>query len=263
MLIEHESLIRASIFLGGLFSLWLTGLYLPYRPVNFSQRRKQWLNNLFLTVFNALLIKLLVPLSLTALALFCEEKSLGLLNKLPINEILAVITTIIVLDLTIYWQHRLTHKLPFLWRIHRLHHSDTEIDVTTAGRFHIFEILFSFAVKTLVILATGAPAAAVIAFEVLLNLSAMFNHTNISFTKPLEAVLRSLIVTPDMHRIHHSSKPSETDSNYGFCLSLWDRVFKSYSAQASEDARTMQIGLKTFRSTEEQSLRALFIQPFK
>jgi len=175
----------------------------------------------------------------------------------------AVISAIILLDLGIYWQHRLTHKIPILWRMHRLHHSDTEIDVTTAGRFHVLEIFISYILKVIMILAIGAPASAVIIFEVLLNFCAMFNHTNISLPKSIEAIVRSLIVTPDMHRIHHSSKPAETDSNYGFCLSIWDRIFKSYNASSKEDDKTMEIGLKEFRSNDEQKLTAMLLQPFK
>jgi len=263
MLIENEHILRPVIFFSGLISFWLIGLCFPYRTIGLRSRRSQWFNNLFLVVFNALTLRFLAPVSLTLLAAMSAEKSLGLLNYLQFSDMAAVISAIILLDLGIYWQHRLTHKIPILWRMHRLHHSDTEIDVTTAGRFHVLEIFISYILKVIMILAIGAPASAVIIFEVLLNFCAMFNHTNISLPKSIEAIVRSLIVTPDMHRIHHSSKPAETDSNYGFCLSIWDRIFKSYNASSKEDDKTMEIGLKEFRSNDEQKLTAMLLQPFK
>ena len=263
MLVEQETLIRLIVFLTGLIGFLLAGIFASYRLCVVKDQTPRWLTNIFLVLLNASIIKLLMPISLTALALLCEKHGTGLLNLAQVPAWLAFIFAVLVMDLGIYWQHRLVHQIPVLWRIHRLHHSDTEIDVTTAGRFHVFEILLSFLIKALIIISLGAPATAVLVFEILLNFCAMFNHANIELPKWLEPRLRKLIVTPEMHRIHHSSKPSETDSNYGFCLSVWDRFFNSYINSAQEDTRTMQIGLKIFRSDNEQSIFALLTQPFK
>ena len=263
MLLEQETSIRLIVFFSGLIGFWAVGIYFPYRKTNTRERSRRWFNNLFFLVLNTLAIRLLVPLSLTTLALTGTEKSLGLLHLFHLPGTANFILALLLLDLGIYWQHRLMHGLPTLWRIHRLHHSDIELDVTTAGRFHTLEILISYGIKGVMILAIGAPATAVILFEVILNFCAMLTHANVGLPKPIEGPVRLFVVTPDMHRIHHSSKPGETNSNYGFCLSVWDRIFDSHTQNPREDARAMEIGLKEFRATDEQGLKSLLLQPFK
>lgn len=263
MLVEQEVSIRLAVFCSGLLGFWLLGLLIPYRKVSIAKRRRAWACNLSTLVFNTVALRIFVPISLIALAAWCTENHVGVLSIAALPTLAGVLLSVVLLDLGIYWQHRLMHRVPLLWRLHRLHHSDMEFDVTTATRFHLIEIFVSLIFKVGLIALIGPPVVAVILFELLLNFSAMFNHANISLSSKIEQPVRLVLVTPDMHRIHHSSRQIETDSNYGFCLSIWDRCFRSYRAEAIDNPRTMEIGLKEFREPRQQSFTAMLLQPFK
>jgi sterol desaturase/sphingolipid hydroxylase (fatty acid hydroxylase superfamily) len=169
---------------------------------------------------------------------------------------------VVVLDMAIYFQHRLFHAVPVLWRLHRMHHADLDLDVTTGARFHPLEILLSMAIKVAVVIALGAPAVAVVLFEILLNASSMFNHANLRLPLAVDGALRWLIVTPDVHRVHHSVIRAETDSNFGFSLSWWDRLFGTWRAQPEKGHDGMTIGLPVFRNPEQLRLDRMLVQPF-
>ncbi len=260
VIIENEQSIRLWVFLGGLTVFFLIGVILPFRQVSTKEMAQRWLHNTALTFFNSTLLKLILPIGLVALAQ--QYSKLGLLNQFDGYFMIKVLFAIVFLDFAIYWQHRVFHLIPVFWRLHRVHHTDTEYDVTTALRFHTFEIFLSYAIKCALVLIMGIPAVAIIIFEVLLNFCAMFNHGNYALPKLLEKPVRSLIVTPSMHRVHHSVVNHETNSNYGFCLSIWDRMFGSYIEEPSNDPLTMDIGIESFRDRSEQRLDKLLIQPF-
>src|SRR5712672_4745139 len=187
----------------------------------------RWPNNLGVLIIDTIQLRLVFPAAAVGVALGGEEKGWGLLNNLPLPPLIAVIAAVIVLDLVIYFQHVLFHAVPVLWRLHRMHHADLEFDVTTGGRFHPIEILLSMVIKIGVVLALGAPALGVLIFEVLLNATSMFNHGNVLLPKPIDRVLRTIVVTPEMHRVHHSIAPAETNSNFGFNLPWWDRLSRA------------------------------------
>lgn len=187
----------------------------------------------------------------------------GLFGRLPWPAWLEFALAVLLLDLTLYWQHRLMHQVPLLWRLHRVHHCDTSFDVTTGVRFHPLEIALSMGLKLGVITLLGPHPAAVLVFEVLLSLGSLFTHTDIAFPKQFDRPVRWLFVTPSMHRIHHSTWRRETDSNYGFHLSVWDRLFRSYTAEPREDERRMPVGLKAWREPSDQRLVSLLLNPFR
>jgi sterol desaturase/sphingolipid hydroxylase (fatty acid hydroxylase superfamily) len=233
-----------------------------------SPRRSQaigrwvrWPNNLGVLIIDTILLRLLFPAAAVGTALGGEERSWGLLNSLPLPPWIAVITAVIVLDLAIYFQHVLFHAVPVLWRLHRMHHADLEFDVTTGVRFHPVEILFSMVIKLGVVLALGAPSLAVLIFEVLLSASSMFNHGNVLLPQPIDRILRTIVVTPEMHRVHHSIVPAETNSNFGFNLPWWDRLFGTYRAQPAAGHTGMTIGIDLFREVRDLRLDRMLIQP--
>lgn len=219
--------------------------------------------NLGFGALNTIILRLVFPISAVGLAESLESKKLGLLGLVELPLAVEILIAVVLLDLVIYLQHLAFHHIEIFWRLHRFHHSDLDFDVTTANRFHPLEILLSMLIKFATIVALGVPAYAVLIFEVVLNASAMFNHANINIPERLDRLIRSLLVTPDMHRIHHSSSQSETNSNFGFCLSIWDRIFKTYRPKAKLSQTEIQIGLEYFRSSQEQSFLALLFQPFQ
>lgn len=232
----------------------------PRRP---NQRRKmRWAPNLGIVALNTALL-MLAPLSAAGAALFSVFNQFGLFLWLQLPLWPSIILSLLLLDLTIYWQHRLFHLIPRAWPIHRMHHTDTEFDVTTGLRFHPLEIIISILIKAAVIILLGAPLLAVIAFEIILNAGAMFNHANIKLPPAVDRALRWVIVTPDMHRVHHSLHPNEYNSNYGFNLSLWDRLFSSYTAQPKDGHIDMTIGQPDYRAPSEARLHKLLTQPFR
>lgn len=258
-ILAHEAMLRLAVFLGVLALLLAFETLAPRRGGD-RLRRMRWSANLPMVVAGALLVRLLLPLGAVGAALWAQRNGVGLFNRLPLP--LAGLASFLVLDAVIYWQHRMFHRVPLLWRIHRMHHSDVEFDATTALRFHPLEIGISMAIKIGAVLALGAPPLAVIAFEIALNAAAMFNHTNLALPLALDRVLRKLVVTPDMHRVHHSVERRERDTNFGFNLSWWDRLFGSYTDQPAAGHLDMRIGLPEFREEREQRLLRLLLQPF-
>jgi sterol desaturase/sphingolipid hydroxylase (fatty acid hydroxylase superfamily) len=208
-------------------------------------------------------VRLLFPIGAIALALLAETKGWGLLNVWAVPAWVAIPVAVIILDLAIYLQHVLFQAVPALWRLHRMHHTDLEFDVTTAIRFHPIEMLLSLVIKLTVVAALGAPAVAVLIFEILLNATAMFNHSNIRMPERVDRMLRWLVVTSDMHRVHHSVVVRETNSNFGFNLPWWDRLLGTYRGQPQAGKIDMTIGVPQFRVSAEQRLDRMLTQPFR
>lgn len=225
-------------------------------------RRRRWPANLSIVALDALLVRLLFPAAAVGAALYASGQGWGLFNLVAMADWLAVLLAVLLLDVTIYFQHRLFHALPWLWRLHRMHHADLEYDVTTGLRFHPLEILLSMIIKITLVVLLGAPALAVLIFEVLLNATSLFNHGNVRLPLSLDRWLRLLLVTPDMHRVHHSIIRAETDSNFGFSVPWWDRLFATYRAQPAAGHLGMTIGIEAFRSVDDLRLGRLLLQPF-
>lgn len=262
ILISHEPWIRLGAFAGIFAAMALWELLAPRRRQVIG-RVQRWPGNLGVVVIDTLLVRLIFPTAAVGVALVAQVGGWGLLPALSVPAWLAIVIAVIVLDLAIYLQHVLLHAVPALWRLHRMHHADLEIDVTTGARFHPIEILLSMAIKLGVVAALGAPAVAVLIFEVLLNATSMFNHGNVRPPRALDRVLRWLVVTPDMHRVHHSILPRETNSNFGFNLPWWDRLFGTYRAQPQAGHEGMTIGIDQFRDPRELRLDRMLLQPFR
>lgn len=261
-LMDQQAEIRLSVFLGLFAIMALWEIMAPRRGL-VRPKGERWVANILLTAINAAMVRFTVPVLTTGAAFMAAENEWGLLNQVSLPYPAAVIVSVIALDMLIYFQHLVFHRIPLLWRLHRVHHSDLDFDVTTAVRFHPIEIFLSLLIKAGAVIALGAPVEAIVLFEILLNATAMFNHGNVRLPKALDAVIRLLIVTPDMHRVHHSVRPNETNSNYGFNLSIWDRIFSTYRAQPVDGHDNMTIGLKEFREPADLSLPFLLIQPFR
>ncbi|MBT4937425.1 sterol desaturase family protein [Candidatus Peregrinibacteria bacterium] len=221
------------------------------------------MNNWGITILNSLIVRFLLPLTPVAAALFAEKNNWGLFSFTEVPFALECIISILFLDFIIYWQHVLVHKIPLLWKLHRVHHTDMDLDVSSALRFHTLEIILSIFIKIGVVLIFGISALAILIFEIILNATAMFNHSNIRLPKKLDSFLRFFIVTPDMHRVHHSIIPKETDSNFGFNVPWWDYIFKSYKAQPEKGHKNMSIGLKEFQKKKDLSFWEIMVLPFK
>ena len=261
-LLSHEPIVRLGAFMGifALMALW--ELWAPRRHQAIGRLRR-WPSNLGIVVLDTLLVRLAFPTAVVGVALLGESRGWGLLPALDVQPWLALAGAVIALDLAIYLQHVLFHAVPALWRLHRMHHADLEIDVTSGLRFHPIEILLSMAIKLGVVAALGAPAAAVLIFEVLLNGTSMFNHGNVRLPAGLDRVLRWLVVTPEMHRVHHSILSRETNSNFGFNFPWWDRLFGTYRAQPQAGHEGMTIGIEQFRDPHELRLDRMLSQPFR
>lgn len=258
----YEPLIRLAAFLGVFAAVALWEVFSPRRRPAFS-RRSRWPHNLGLLLVDGLVVRLVAPGAVVAVAVAGEMQGRGVLNAVSLPAWIALPLAVVMLDLAIYFQHVMFHAVPALWRLHRVHHADLEFDVTTGTRFHPIEILLSVGIKCAVVAAIGAPAVAVLLFEVLLNATALFNHANASLPQPVERWLRWLVVTPDMHRVHHSVRYEESSSNFGFNLPWWDRAFGTYRAQPQAGHDAMTIGVDAFRSKEELRLDRLLLQPFR
>jgi sterol desaturase/sphingolipid hydroxylase (fatty acid hydroxylase superfamily) len=226
-------------------------------------RGLRWPNNLGVVVANTLLVRIVFPTTAVGLAFIVAEQGWGLLHAVAVPSWIALVSTVVVLDLAIYLQHVLFHAVPALWRLHRMHHADLEFDVSTGLRFHPIEILLSMIIKFVVIAALGAPPLAVLIFEVLLNATSMFSHANVRLPLGVDRILRWIVVTPDMHRVHHSVLARETNSNFGFNLPWWDRLFGTYRAQPAAGHDGMTIGIEQFRAPTELRLDRMLIQPFR
>jgi sterol desaturase/sphingolipid hydroxylase (fatty acid hydroxylase superfamily) len=260
VILEQQSAIRLAVFIGVLIGMAVWEIAVPRRRVEIP-RLLRWSNNLALVVLDTLLVRLAFPVVAVGLAVIAQENGSGLLNQMSIPGWVAVPVAILALDLAIYFQHVLFHAVPALWRLHRMHHADLEFDVTTGLRFHPLEILISMLIKLGVVMALGPPAIAVLIFEVLLNASSLFNHSNIRLPIRIDAVLRLFVVTPDMHRVHHSINPSETNSNFGFNVPWWDRALGTYLAQPRAGHEDMTIGIEQFRNRRSLWLDRMLIQP--
>ena len=257
-----ETAVRLGFFLGifALIALW--ELARPRRRLT-QPRWLRWYANLGVAGLNAALVWFLVPLAPVALAVIAAERGWGLLNLVELPFWLEIALAVVVLDSAIYLQHVLFHAVPALWRLHRMHHADLDFDVTTGSRFHPAEILLSLAIKLAVVVLLGPPAAAMLLFEVLLNATSMFNHGNLRLPARLDRVLRWAVVTPDMHRVHHSDNSAEANSNFGFNLPWWDRLFGTYRAQPRLGHERMTIGLEDFREQEDLHLHRMLAQPLR
>lgn len=258
----NETTLRTGFFVGifALMAGWEALAPLRERGVSRSLR---WSNNLALVALDSVIVRLVFPVTAVSFAALAAERDWGLINLLDLPFWPALIVSLLLLDLIIYLQHRLFHAVPLLWRLHRVHHADTEFDVTTALRFHPLEMLVSMAIKLAAIAVIGAPAQAVLVFEVVLNGAAMFNHANVALPPKVERMLRLVFVTPDMHRIHHSTKFEEMNRNFGFNLAWWDRLLGSYCPRAQQDQHTMPIGLDQFRTGRDLWLDRMLLQPLR
>lgn len=259
----HEPAIRLAAFFGvfALVAAW--EMTAPRRALTVAKAAR-WANNLGLVAFNTLLLRVLFPLGAAGLAAFCAERGWGVLNHFTLPYPLAVVLAVMALDFAIWAQHVMVHAVPLLWRLHRVHHADPDYDVTTGARFHPIEIVLSMGIKLAVIAVLGPPVVAVVIFEVLLNATAMFNHGNIRLPANLDAGLRWLVVTPDMHRVHHSVIDDEANSNFGFNLPWWDRLFGTYRDQPRGGHLAMQIGIHDHADPREVArLPGMLLLPFR
>ncbi|MBF0264350.1 MAG: sterol desaturase family protein, partial [Gammaproteobacteria bacterium] len=235
----------------------------PKRTLTVS-KFKRWINNIGLVFLNSLILRVLFPAAAVGMAFFAQQQGWGILYYYEVPTLAAIIISIIAMDFIIYLQHVMVHAVPALWRLHRVHHADLDYDVTTGARFHPLEIILSMLIKFATIIVLGAPVVAIIIFEVILNALAMFNHGNIALPDIMDKVLRWLIVTPDMHRIHHSVEDDETNSNFGFNLTWWDRVFGTYRQDPRDGQQGMTIGIHHYRDTEEvNGILGMLLLPFK
>jgi sterol desaturase/sphingolipid hydroxylase (fatty acid hydroxylase superfamily) len=262
LILANEPLIRMAFFLGILLAMALWEVVAPRRRREIP-RLVRWSNNLGVVVIDTLLVRLTFPIVAVGLALVAQERGWGLFNVFDVPAWVAFVVSILALDLAIYLQHVMFHAVPALWRLHRMHHADLEFDVTTGLRFHPVEILLSMGIKLAVVAAFGPPAIAVLVFEVLLNATAMFNHSNIRIPTAIDHVLRLVVVTPDMHRVHHSIHPSETNSNFGFNLPWWDRLLGTYRPQPRDGHEAMTIGIEQFRTRRDLWLDRMLFQPLR
>lgn len=259
-LLQNEAAIRLAVFFGVLTAMAGWEVAAPRRRREIP-RLIRWTNNLAVVVIDTALVRLVFPVVAVGFALIAAQRGWGLFNAYDVPVWIAFLVSVAALDLAIYLQHVMFHAVPALWRLHRMHHADLEFDVTTGLRFHPVEILLSMAIKLAIVAVLGPPAAAVLVFEVLLNATAMFNHSNIRIPPAVDRVLRWVVVTPDMHRVHHSIHPNETNSNFGFNLPWWDRLLGTYRPQPRDGHEAMTIGIEQFRTRRDLWLDRMLIQP--
>ncbi len=259
-ILAHAPALRLAVFLVILALVAGWEMIIPRRR-RVLTRTRRWPQNLGFSVVNTLSLRLFLPGAAIGLATLADVKGWGLFHSVALPFWLAVVLSLLLLDLTIYLQHVMFHALPLLWRVHRVHHTDMDFDVTTALRFHPVEILLSMLIKLAVIALLGAPALAVLVFEIILNATAMFNHANASLPAGIERIARLVVVTPDFHRVHHSVLTAETNSNFGFNAPWWDRLFGTYRAQPAAGHDHMRIGLEDFRDPAQERLDRLLTQP--
>ena len=259
----YEIYIRLSFFFGILILMAIWEMLAPKRALTTSKLLR-WLNNLGLVVLNSLILRWLFPAATVGLAILAHQAGWGLLNYYQLPIWMSIVIAVTAMDFMIYLQHVMVHAIPVLWRLHRVHHADLDYDVTTGIRFHPLEIILSMLIKFAMIIILGPPVIAVIIFEVVLNALAMFNHGNIALPKTVDWLLRWLIVTPDMHRVHHSVEDDETNSNFGFNLSCWDRIFGTYRQQPRAGHQNMTIGIHQFKQAKQVVwITGLLILPFQ
>ena len=261
-LVANELLIRLAAF-AGIFAVMAAWEILAPRRDQKLGRRTRWSGNIGIVILDAVLVRLVFLITAVGLALVAEARGWGLFYVLDLPTWVSVPLAVMALDLAVYLQHVLFHAVPTLWRLHRMHHADLELDVTTGTRFHPIEIILSMGIKLGAVAAMGVPAVAVLAFEVLLNATSIFNHSNVRIPAWVDRGLRWIVVTPDMHRVHHSILAPETNSNFGFNLPWWDRLFGTYRDQPSAGHLGMTIGIEQFREPAEQRLGCMLTQPFR
>lgn len=261
-ILQNEVPVRLGFFFGIFAVMALWEVLAPRRALTVSKAMR-WANNLGLVFFNSFVLRLIFPMAAVGVATFAAEHSWGLLNYYQLPFALNVVLAIVALDFIIYLQHVLVHAVPVLWRLHRVHHADLDYDVTTGARFHTLEIILSMLIKFATIIVIGPPVVAVVIFEVVLNAMAMFNHSNVRMPLGLDRIIRLFVVTPDMHRVHHSVEDNEANSNYGFNLSIWDRLFGTYIAQPREGHINMTIGIHGYRDPKQvNQLPGMLALPF-
>jgi sterol desaturase/sphingolipid hydroxylase (fatty acid hydroxylase superfamily) len=261
-LIEHEPLVRSVCFFSILIIMMLWEVLSPKRPRKYT-RILRWSQNIGLVFVNSFIVRLILPMATIGVAHYAQQNNIGLFNWFEFHPIFVFILTILLFDMAIYWQHRMFHIVPWLWALHKVHHVDQDIDVTTGSRFHTIEILLSLLIKFSLVFILGPPVIAIMIFEIILNATAMFNHANVALSNKLDRVLRVLLVTPDMHRVHHSTILDESNRNFGFNLSCWDRIFNSYQAQPVKGHLGMNIGVKDYTDPRTtQYLPAMLWLPF-
>jgi len=262
-LLANEKEVRMSFFFGMLVLIGLWEVVAPRRALTIS-KAVRWTNNLGLVFLNSFIVRVIFPAAAVGVAQLASEKGWGLFNYYDVPYWYGVIAAVIIMDFVIYIQHVMVHAIPMLWRLHRVHHADPDYDVTTGSRFHPIEILLSMLIKFATILLLGPAVIAVIIFEIMLNATAMFNHGNIGLPKVVDKVMRWFLVTPDMHRVHHSVEDDETNSNFGFSLTWWDRIFGTYREQPRGGQIGMKIGIHKFNDPKQVSwLPGLLTLPFK
>ena len=254
--------VRLLVFLGIFLLMGLAEAVWPRRRLSVN-RKGRWPVNWAIVLLDTLIVRLLFPLGGVGIAIWARQMDAGLFNHLNRSSILEGCVTFLFLDFAVWFQHWAAHKVPLLWRVHQVHHADGDMDVTTALRFHPVEILLSFFWKAAVIIALGASPEAVLIFEIALNGTAMFNHANARLPEWLDSGLRLLVVTPDMHRVHHSAERCETDSNYGFCLSVWDRLFRTYVSAPALGHEGMTVGLSEEKTLGARRLGWSLLLPFR
>ena len=257
---QQANYIRPIIFLGLLITLVSLEFLIPRRPP-VASRSKRWMGNIGIFIIDVLVLKFALPVTVIMWAARFQEYGWGLFNIIEVSPILTIILSVLFLDLIIYFQHQVFHIQKHLWRLHRVHHSDLDLDVTSAVRFHPIEIFISLLLKIFFVMIIGAPPIAVLIFEIILNGAAMFNHANIHIPVGIDKWLRYLIITPDVHRIHHSELKNETNSNYGFNVPWWDMVFKTYIAHPEIPHEKIILGVGDFKSEKDMSIISLMKQP--
>jgi sterol desaturase/sphingolipid hydroxylase (fatty acid hydroxylase superfamily) len=260
-ILAHEPAIRLTFFAGMLIAMAMWEVSVPRRR-RLVSRWARWPSNLGIVALNTVVLRLAFPFAAVGLAAMGEQRGWGLLNSVDLPDGVRIALAFVLLDLAIYLQHVMFHAVPALWRLHRMHHADLDFDVTTGARFHPLEILLSMGFKLAVVAALGAPAVSVLVFEVILNATSMFNHGDVFVSAQLDRFLRSIVVTPDMHRVHHSAVRNETNSNFGFNLPWWDRLLGTYRAQPAAGHEGMTIGLDAFRDPAQLRLDRMLLQPF-
>jgi sterol desaturase/sphingolipid hydroxylase (fatty acid hydroxylase superfamily) len=262
LVLEREAVLRLSCFAAVFVVMWLWEIVSPRRALSVSKLQR-WTHNIGLLLLNSLVLRVLFPAAAVGIAYTTAASGWGLFNRVDLPYWLEVLLAVLLLDLAIYLQHRLMHRVPLLWRLHRVHHADLDIDMTTGSRFHTLEIIVSMLIKWAVIFLLGPALLAVLIFETLLNGMAVFNHANIRLPGTIDRLLRLLLITPDVHRVHHSILRHETNSNYGFNLSIWDRAFGTYIDQPEKGHTAMTIGIPEFRDPEQvDKLRGMLTLPF-
>jgi len=257
-----EPTIRLTSFLLVLVVMAIWELLAPRRPLTVSKGLR-WFSNLGIVAIDTALLRLVLPVAAVGTAMVAEQRAWGLFNNVPVPYFFSIILSVAILDFVIYLQHLMFHAVPRLWRVHMMHHTDFDLDVTSGLRFHPVEIVLSMCIKMAAVVLIGAPPVAVVIFEILLNATAMFNHGNVWVPLKLDALLRWVVVTPDMHRVHHSIESRESNSNFGFNLPWWDRLLGTYRAQPAAGHEGMTIGLRQFQSVRRQTLPWLLLVPFR